>query len=51
MKIAVVGASGRMGQMIIETVLKTEGVELVAAIDQEGTHGVGRDAGELVKTA
>lgn len=48
MKIAVVGASGRMGQMIIETVLKTEGVELVAAIDQEGTHGIGRDAGELV---
>ena len=48
MKIAVVGASGRMGQMIIEMVLKDGSLELVSAIDQQGTHGIGRDAGEMV---
>ena len=32
LKIAVVGATGRMGRMIIETVLKDENAELVAAI-------------------
>lgn len=48
MKIAIVGASGRMGQMLIEAALKDGGVELVAAIDQPGTSAIGKDAGELV---
>jgi 4-hydroxy-tetrahydrodipicolinate reductase len=48
MKIAIVGASGRMGRMLIESVLKDGSVELVAAIDQPGTSAVGKDAGELV---
>lgn len=48
MKIAIVGASGRMGRMLIESVLKDAGVELVAAIDQPGTAAIGKDAGELV---
>lgn len=48
MKIAIVGASGRMGRMLIESTLKDGGVELVAAIDQPGTPAVGKDAGELV---
>ena len=47
-RIAVVGASGRMGRMIIESVLKDEGALLVAAIDQPGTPAIGKDAGELV---
>ncbi len=47
-KIAVVGASGRMGRMIIESALKDAGVRLVAAIDQPGTPAIGKDAGELV---
>lgn len=47
-KIAVVGASGRMGRMIIESVLKDPSVRLVAAIDQAGTSAIGKDAGELV---
>lgn len=47
-KIAVVGASGRMGRMIIESALKDAGVRLVAAIDQPGTSAIGKDAGELV---
>ncbi len=48
MKIAIVGASGRMGRMLIESTLKDGGVELVAAIDQPGTSAIGKDAGELV---
>ena len=47
-KIAVVGASGRMGRMIIESALKDAGVRLVAAIDQPETSAIGKDAGELV---
>ena len=40
MKIAIVGASGRMGRMLIESVLKDGSVELVAAIDQPLRLGV-----------
>jgi 4-hydroxy-tetrahydrodipicolinate reductase len=48
LKIAIVGASGRMGRMLIETILKDDGATLVAAIDQPGTPAIGKDAGELV---
>lgn len=48
MKIAVVGANGRMGRMLIEAVLKDGVAELVSAIDQPGTPAIGKDAGELV---
>ena len=48
MKIAVVGACGRMGRMIIESVLKDGQATLVSAIDQPGTMEIGKDAGELV---
>lgn len=47
-RIAIAGASGRMGRMLIEAALKDEGVALVAAFDQPGTSFIGRDAGELV---
>ncbi|WP_211364203.1 4-hydroxy-tetrahydrodipicolinate reductase [Propionivibrio limicola] len=47
-RIAIVGASGRMGRMLIEATLKDERAELVAAIDQPGTPAIGKDAGELV---
>lgn len=48
MKIAIVGASGRMGRMLIEAVLKDGQATLVSAIDQPGTVAIGKDAGELV---
>jgi 4-hydroxy-tetrahydrodipicolinate reductase len=48
MKIAVVGACGRMGRMLIEAILKDGEATLVAAIDQPGTPAIGKDAGELV---
>ncbi|MEA3270626.1 MAG: 4-hydroxy-tetrahydrodipicolinate reductase, partial [Pseudomonadota bacterium] len=51
MKIAIAGASGRMGQMLIDTVLRTPGVTLGAALDRPGSDVVGQDAGvKLGKT-
>lgn len=50
LKIAVVGAAGRMGRMIIESTLKDSEATLVSAIDQPGTPALGKDAGELVGT-
>lgn len=47
-KIAIVGASGRMGRMLIEATLKDDQVALVSAIDQPGVPVMGKDAGELV---
>jgi 4-hydroxy-tetrahydrodipicolinate reductase len=46
-RIAVVGASGRMGRSLVEASLAKDGVELAAAIDRAGSDAVGRDAGEL----
>jgi 4-hydroxy-tetrahydrodipicolinate reductase len=48
LKIAIVGASGRMGRMLIESTLKDGDATLVAALDQAGTPALGKDAGELV---
>ena len=48
LKIAIVGANGRMGRMLIESTLKDGRAKLVAAIDQPGTAAIGKDAGELV---
>ena len=48
LKIAIVGASGRMGRMLIEAVLKDGQAKLVSAIDLPGTPAIGKDAGELV---
>jgi 4-hydroxy-tetrahydrodipicolinate reductase len=47
-KIAVTGAAGRMGKMLIETVSATEGVELSAAIERPESSLIGADAGELI---
>ena len=48
LKIAIVGAGGRMGRMIIESTLNDGHATLAAAIDQPGTPAIGKDAGELV---
>ena len=47
-KIAIAGASGRMGRMLIEAVLRDPAVELHAAFEREGSDFVGRDPGEFV---
>ncbi len=46
-RIAIAGASGRMGRMLIETTLKTEGAVLVAAFERPDSIFIGRDAGEF----
>lgn len=46
-KLAVTGAAGRMGKMLIEAIASTEGVALTAAVVRAGSSLVGADAGEL----
>ncbi|QQS10526.1 MAG: 4-hydroxy-tetrahydrodipicolinate reductase [Rhodospirillales bacterium] len=46
MDIAITGAGGRMGQMLVRQVAKTPGARLVAATEAPGGNLLGRDAGE-----
>ena len=43
--IVVTGASGRMGQMLIQTIRESDKVRLVGALEREGHDWVGRDIG------
>jgi 4-hydroxy-tetrahydrodipicolinate reductase len=45
-KLAVAGASGRMGKMLIEAALASPDFELVGALDRADSPTIGRDAGE-----
>ena len=47
MRLVVVGADGRMGRMLVRAVAQAEGCTLSAAIEREGSHAVGMDAGTL----
>ena len=47
MNVAIAGASGRMGRMLIETVLHAGDMKLAAALEQKGNAHIGKDAGEL----
>lgn len=47
MKVGVIGAGGRMGRLVVQTVTETEGMELAAATASPGSAALGRDAGEL----
>ena len=46
-RVAVVGAAGRMGKTLIQAVHATDGMELAAATEQPDSTLVGVDAGEL----
>ncbi|MFP4904985.1 4-hydroxy-tetrahydrodipicolinate reductase, partial [Paraburkholderia sp. BR14261] len=48
MKIAIAGASGRMGRMLIETVLNSPDVTLSGALVRKGSAAVGQDAGAFL---
>ena len=48
MKIAVAGIAGRMGRMLVETILNTEDVQLVGALSRENSHILGQDAGAFL---
>ena len=49
MKIAVAGAAGRMGQMLIREIARTEGAVLAAALEGPGNSALGNDAGGGIK--
>jgi 4-hydroxy-tetrahydrodipicolinate reductase len=45
LRVAVAGASGRMGRMLIEAVLATPDLQLAGALDAPGSAALGQDAG------
>ncbi len=45
LRIAVAGASGRMGQMLVEAVLAAPDLQLAGALDVAGSPALGQDAG------
>lgn len=47
MRIAIAGASGRMGACLIKSALLAENAVFTAAISRPESHAVGKDAGEL----
>ena len=47
-RIAITGAAGRMGRVLIEATLQNENTTLNAGIDRPGSPFVGMDAGELI---
>ncbi|MDQ6969188.1 MAG: 4-hydroxy-tetrahydrodipicolinate reductase [Mariprofundus sp.] len=47
LRIIIVGASGRMGRMLVRAVSEAQGVTLAGATERAGSAFVGRDAGEL----
>ena len=44
MKIAIAGASGRMGRMLVETVLNADDAVLAGALDVPASPALGTDA-------
>lgn len=45
LKLAIAGASGKMGRMLIETTLKSKDLQLVVALEHSGYPHLGQDAG------
>lgn len=50
-RVAIAGATGRMGRMLIEAALGDESVALAAAFDRPDATSIGRDAGEALGLA
>jgi 4-hydroxy-tetrahydrodipicolinate reductase len=48
MKLAVMGASGRMGQALIRQIIETDNLELAGATEAPGHEALGADLGKLV---
>ncbi|MEY2897035.1 MAG: hypothetical protein RL669_1304 [Pseudomonadota bacterium] len=48
MRVAIAGATGRMGQMLIEATLAAPDLSLAAALDRPDSPALGRDAGEFM---
>ena len=47
MKIAIAGASGRMGRVLTRIVHETEGLEIAGGLEPKGAASIGADMGEL----
>ncbi|MFK7791405.1 MAG: 4-hydroxy-tetrahydrodipicolinate reductase [Devosiaceae bacterium] len=47
-RIAVVGASGRMGKALMAAIMETEGATLSGAVERQGAQALGTDAGLLI---
>ncbi|MBB5214980.1 4-hydroxy-tetrahydrodipicolinate reductase [Parapusillimonas granuli] len=48
MRIAIAGADGRMGRMLIEAVLQSADLQLSVALDRPGSPAIGQDAGAFL---
>ncbi|MGB3288723.1 MAG: 4-hydroxy-tetrahydrodipicolinate reductase [Burkholderiaceae bacterium] len=48
MRIAIAGADGRMGRMLIEAVLQSPDLTLTVALDRKGSACIGQDAGTFL---
>jgi len=48
MKIGILGCGGRMGRMLVQAVLDTEGAQLAGGSDREGSDAVGTDLGQMI---
>jgi 4-hydroxy-tetrahydrodipicolinate reductase len=51
MRLAIAGASGRMGRMLIEAALAEPGTTVAAALDRADSPDIGRDCGEFLGRA
>ncbi|MBX6316932.1 4-hydroxy-tetrahydrodipicolinate reductase [Pigmentiphaga sp.] len=51
LRIAIAGSTGRMGRMLIETVLAAPDLQLTVALDRAGSPALGRDAAEFLGKA
>ena len=51
LRVAIAGASGRMGHMLVESVLDGPDTQLVGALDLASSPAIGRDAGEFLGRA
>ncbi len=47
MKLAVMGAAGRMGRALLKAIHETEGCEIAGGTEQPGSDAIGADLGEL----
>ena len=50
-KLAIVGAAGRMGNSLVRCAQKVDGLDVVVAIDQPGNPALGKDVGEMAGLA
>jgi len=48
MKFAVAGATGKMGKMLIETILRTPNAQLTGALEHSSSGFLGHDAGAFL---